>query len=276
VLDPSWQSPYVPSSAERHAHQRAVRRFAMRRAVPWIVALSAALVAALVVSAFTTPWLAVAALIAAAGGGWLITRSVLGTEHQGRALAETLLATFSPAGDEHAAQRLATIVDRLTASFGVDGMRARIVAEPGYNAALAPAASGALLVVSDALVADFELIELEGVIAHLLARHRLGVLGRLSLASVAGGSDEARRQLAGPGTTFRADEVAAATIRYPLGIAAALRRCAAQTPPAGSYFATDAYRQARWVWFDVAAERTVAELSDLDDPTLRAMALEEW
>ena len=74
---------------------------------------------------------------------------------------------------------------------------------------------------------------------------------------------------------YRADEVAAAAIRYPPGLAGALRRCAGQELPATSFFAGATYAQWRWIWFDMWSGRT-SDLSDLDDVELRARALEEW
>jgi len=72
------------------------------------------------------------------------------------------------------------------------------------------------------------------------------------------------------------DEVAAAAIRYPLGLAGALRKCSRQVVPAGSFFLTPNYDQGRWVWFDIWSDRKDSNLSDLDDVELRALALEEW
>ncbi len=155
-------------------------------------------------------------------------------------------------------------------------MSAFIVADPTYNAALVPDGSKFSLFVTSALMQDFELIELEGVVAHCLARQRLGLLERESLASVLTMGDEARAALAGSGQTYRADEVAAASIRYPLGLAGALRRCARQPVVSDSFFASSTYVNWRWVFFDCRSDRAQSDLSDLDDVELRARALEEW
>jgi len=64
----------------------------------------------------------------------------------------------------------------------------------------------------------------------------MGMLTRESVASAISMNDEVRRALAGTGTAYRADEVAAAAIRYPLGLAGALRKCASQELAATSYF----------------------------------------
>jgi hypothetical protein len=95
------------------------------------------------------------------------------------------------------------------------------------------------------------------------------------VASVAVSSDESRRALAGQGLAYRADEVAAAAIRYPPGLAGALRRCAGEHLSSSSFFAGPTYAQWRWIWFNIWSGRA-SDLSDLDDVELRARALEEW
>ncbi|MGH9019833.1 MAG: hypothetical protein ACRDV0_02305 [Acidimicrobiales bacterium] len=275
VLDPTWRSPYTPSGAERHANHRAVRAFAVRRRVPRAIAVGIICVA-LVVGVVVWPWLPVLAAAIALAYAWDFRRALTRDEHQGRALGPLLRERLSAGGTPTDATRLTTVIDRLSATFGVDRVGARVVADATYNAALVPDDAGFTLIVTDALMSDLELIELEGVVAHCLARHRLGLIERQSLASVVSATPEARAELAGVGATYRADEVAAASIRYPLGIAAALRRCAAQAPVAGSYFTSSDYDAQRWIWFDVHADRAEADLSDLDDAELRARALEEW
>ena len=73
-----------------------------------------------------------------------------------------------------------------------------------------------------------------------------------------------------------ADEVAASSIRYPLGLAGALRKCAERPVPNDSFFASAAYAKCRWIWFDIWSDRPTRDLGDLDDVELRALALEEW
>jgi hypothetical protein len=187
-----------------------------------------------------------------------------------------MLDQFKAGGTNEDRQRLGIVLDRLSATFGVDAVSALIVDEPGYNAALVPNGTKYSLFVTNALMSDFELIELEGVVAHCLARERLGLLTRESVASAMSMNDESRRQLAGVGAAYRADEVAAAAIRYPLGLAVALRKCAGQVLPATSYFRSVSYAQSRWIWFNIWSDRAASDLSDLDDAELRALALEEW
>ncbi|MDE3106669.1 MAG: hypothetical protein KGJ42_00755 [Acidobacteriota bacterium] len=275
VLDPTWQNPYAPAAHERHTHAAAVRRFALKRRLPQtiVVGVVALALVALVAMAW---WLALLGLLVAALYAYDLRRVVMAYDRRGHTLAARMRDEFKVATNDTHRQRLATVLDRLAATFGVDDVTPLIVVDEGYNAALVPDASGYVLFVTSAVMEDFELIELEGVVAHCLARQRLGLLARESVASVVSMSNESRRALAGDGATFRADEVAAATIRYPLGLAGALRRCARQVLPAGSFFTSPTYDQWRWIFFDVASDASASDLSSLDDVELRARALEEW
>ena len=264
----------MPSGAERHANVVALRRYAVRRRLPATIAV-AVVVLALVALVVVSYWLAIAGVVVAVVYAWDLRRSLVGIEAQGHRLGVTMRETFSVAGTSSDRARLDTILERLTATFGVDGVETVIFDDPVYNAALVPSGSGLSFFVSVAALNDFELIELEGVVAHCFARHRLGLLERQSVAAVSNLSDEARRELSAPGSAYRADEVAAAAIRYPLGLAGALRRCAEQAVPAGSFFADSRFAQWRGVFFNPASGRGT-DLSDLDDVSVRAAALEEW
>ncbi len=275
MLDPTWQSPYAPSAGERASHTHAVRSFALRRKLPQTIAVSV-VVLALFVSVVVSPWFAVVGVIVGALYAYDLRRALGRFEGRASALAPSLAAAFKAGGTAKDHLRLVTVIDRLAATFGVDSVIASIIEDPTYNAALVPSEQGYSLFVTSAAMSDFELIEIEGVVAHLLARQRLGLLVRESLSALASLSDAARRELAGPGSAYRADEVAAAAIRYPLGIAGALRKCAHQSPIAASFFASAAYAQGRFIWFDFWSDRHQPDLSDLDDAELRALALEEW
>jgi hypothetical protein len=276
VLDPNWQNPYSPSMEERSHNQRVLRRFVVRRRLPWALAVAVAVVALVVLGIAVSPWLILVAVVFAVAFGFLGHRDLARYTERGRTLGASMLATFQPGGDATERLRLVTVLDRLAATFGVDNVSAFVVADQGYNAALVPDGVNFSLFVTTSIMQDFELIELEGVVAHCLARQRLGLLERESLASVVSLNDETRRSLAGVGKTYRADEVAAASIRYPLGLAGALRKCARQQVATDSFFSSSTYAQWRWVFFDQWSERTQSDLSDLDDVELRARALEEW
>ena len=274
VLDPNWQSPYSPTNAEKHHNQKVVRSFAMRKKLPQSIGVGV-VVLILVAGVIVAPWVPIVGIAVALLYGWDLRRSLVRYESKGLALGNLVLDQFQAGGTENDRLRLATVMDRLAATFGVDAVNIYIVSDPGYNAALVPTGPGLSFFVTDALMRDFELIELEGVVAHCLARHRLGLLLRESVASVAVTSDESRRALAGQGLAYRADEVAAAAIRYPPGLAGALRKCAGENLSSTSFFAGSTYAQWRWIWFNVWSDRA-SDLSDLDDVELRARALEEW
>ncbi len=275
VLDPNWQSPYVPSATEREANRTAVRRFAWRRRIPATVVV-AVVVIALMIGFVISPWLLVAGGVVGAVYGWDLYRSFERLERTGAGVGDGVRDQTREGGSDHDRQRLATVVDRLSATFGVDGVRAVIIDDAGFNATLMRRDGGLVLYVTSALLRDFELIELEGVVAHCLARQRLGLVERQCIAASVSTDDATRRALAGVGQCYRADEVAAAAIRYPLGLAGALHRCADQEVAEGSYFATAAFQMTRWSWFNPFADRSTSDLGDLDDPQLRSLALEEW
>ncbi len=275
MLDPSWVSPYAPTTAERHRHAVVMRSYALRRRLVATVAAGAAVAALVVLAVALSPWLWLAAVLVGALYAIDLRRVVAGYATRAQGAAEALLARFARDEDPIARERLVTLVDRLSATFGVEAVRAEVVSDGGYNAALVPGPGGYVMVATSALVQDFALIEMEGVVAHCLARERIGVLERECVAAL-DLTGEAARALAGPGETFRADEVAAATIRYPLGIADALRRCRAQSVPAGSFFLDEAFDGWRWVFFNPWSDRREGVPSDLDDPEVRARALEEW
>ncbi len=275
VLDPNWHSPYVPSPLERHNNQRAVRRFVLRRKLPQTI-LVGVLSLALIVGVVVMAWLPALGVVLAAFYAWDLRRSLRRYEKKASTLGAAILGHFQAGGTSSDRQRLVTVLDRLSATFGVDDISAFIVDDPGYNAALVPNGTVLSFFVTNAMMRDFELIEIEGVVAHCMARQRLGLLTRESVAALTNVSEELKRTLAGVGAAYRADEVAAAAIRYPQGIAEALRKCARQQPGSSSFFASTAYAQWRWVFFDIWSDRSTPDLSDLDDVELRALALDEW
>src|SRR5665213_885860 len=249
VLDPSWQSPYSPTNAEKHHNQKVVRSFAMRKKLPQSIGVGI-VVLLLVVGVIVAPWVPLVGIAVALLYGWDLRRSLVRYESKGLTLGNLVLDEFKTGGTEKDRLRLATVMDRLAATFGVNAVSIYIVSDPGYNAALVPTGPGLSFFVTDALL-------------------------RESVASVAVTSDESRRALAGQGLAYRADEVAAAAIRYPPGLAEALRKCAGQNLPSTSFFAGSTYAQWRWIWFNIWSGRA-GDLSDLDDVELRARALEEW
>jgi len=217
-------------------------------------------------------------LLALAVGVFLFfSRRLWRAESDATRIGHDLVARFQPGGSSRDRARLNTIVERLAATFGLDHVSCFVVNDPVANAALLRSEGAYVLLVTDTLLDTFELIELEGVVAHLMARERLGLLDRRTLAVTAPGlSDEARRSLAGNGLAYRADEVAAAAIRYPLGLSGALARSLAGPVPAQSYFATPAFQRERWVWFNPHVDGQALEDFDVDHPLVRSRALAEW
>jgi len=275
VLDPTWQNPYAPSPAERQSHLDAARRYALKRSMPVAYAVGALALVALV--GLAVSWLFLfLALALGVVAVMVVRRASSRYEERAANLGAEVLAAFTTGGTSKDRQRLMTVLDRLTATFGVDEVSAFIVEDASYNAALVPNGQNFAFVVTSAMMREFELIELEGVVAHCLARQRLGILTRESISAVGNVSSSLRRDVAGSGLTYRADEVAAAAIRYPLGLAGALRKCARQVPTSSSFFASAQYDKWRFIWFDVWSDRQTPDLADLDDVELRALALEEW
>ena len=276
TLDPTWQSPYAPSKDERESHRKAVVTATVKGLQVRGAIAGAVVVALIAVSVVVQPFAIVAALLVAGLFGYDAYRQISSAESKGDRLGDLMLAAFAPGGSPVERRRLITVLDRLAATFGVNSVSAFIVADATYNAALVPSGDSYALYVTSALMRDFELIELEGVVAHLMARHRLGVLSREAASAVMNLTPSKRLTLAGSGVAYRADEVAAAAIRYPLGLASALRKCARQVVSVDSFFASPTYDQWRYVFFDMHSDRRENDIADLDDVELRAMALEEW
>jgi len=246
----------------------------MRKKLPESIGVGV-VVLLLVAGVVVAPWVPLVGIAVALAYGWDLRRSLVRYEAKGLALGNLVLDQFKVGGTEKDRLRLATVMDRpgrhLRRRRHQDLYRER----PAYNAALVPTGSGLSFFVTDALMRDFELIELEGVVAHCLARHRLGLLLRESLASVAATSDESRRALAGQGLAYRADEVAAAAIRYPPGLAGALRSVPERTSRAPRFSPARRTRSGAGSGSTSGAidQRTSVILDDVE---LRARALEEW
>jgi Zn-dependent protease with chaperone function len=180
---------------------------------------------------------------------------------------------------EGTAPRVENLVEGLCVTFGVGHPPLYVVEDPRVNLTVVHASSGPAMVVTRGLLDTLDLMELEGVVAHGLAHLRLDDVRRGTISASLPrvfGSDAMRHRLAGRGRLLRADEVAAATVRYPVALATVLERCAQQPPPAaGSLFASDRFTRTRWIWFDpIPADRD--DLDEVDAPSVRAQVLAEW
>ncbi len=252
-----------------------MRRFAFRRRLPHTIVVGVVVALSFIGAAFEI-WLPLVGVALAGLYVYDLRRTMATFADRARTLAGSIVARCGEGGDAKERARLATVLDRLAATFGVDAVRAQIVEDSTYNAALVPDRDGLTLVVTTAVMSDFELIELEGVVAHCLARERLGLVERQSLAAVCALGAEASRTLAGVDLAYRADEVAAASIRYTLGLAAALDRCAKQRPRADSFFSSPDFDRWRWVFFNQWSDQRGPGDGSLDNAAVRSRALEEW
>ncbi len=221
--------------------------------------------------------LALGIAIAVAGfvlGGLIVALGLLA----GPVHVERLLGAIPvPEGRE---PRVENLVEGLCAVFGVAHPPLFVVEEPRVNLAMVATPLGAVMVVTRGLLERLDLIELEGVVAHGLAHLRLDDVRRGTLAATLPsvlGNDTIRHRLAGRGRLLRADEVAAVTVRYPLGITAVLDRCQTDPPPAASsLFASERFARTRWLWFDPMPGTATDTIDELDAPSVRAQALAEW
>jgi len=277
VLDPTWVSAYSPSLAERDENVRAIKKHVVRSQRPALVVAGSLVILGPVLSVVGIAWyVTLVCVVAGLGLAVNVLRVIGQLSKESGAVASDIVSTMEPGGTPVQRQRLLTIVDRLNATFGLNDVSCFVVKEPVYNAALVPNGRGVSLFVTSGLMNDFELIELEGVVAHLFARQRLAQMPRRVAAVNVTGSARRAADLAGAGTTYRADEIAAAAIRYPNGLASALARMANQSVPKDSYFAHADYARNRWVWCNVMTGLSGETIDDLDNPSVRSRALLEW
>jgi hypothetical protein len=275
VLDPTWQSPYSATTDERDGRENALRRLAVRQAtIGGVVGALAATVA--VIAGY---WIVSLAAVALSALFAVVVLQRSARQVDGALdLAASLITRFEVGGTPNDRLRLSTIVERLSATFGLDSVACMVVSDPAPNATLLVDRNGYSLLVTTGMMDNAELIELEGVVAHCMARQRLGYL-QLSAATAAHANATPVSRLFDrlcPDYAFRADEVAAVTIRYPVGLAGALRRCEAATVPSGSYFTSEAFRAERVVWFDPYVDGRDAADGERNVAGVRAAALEEW
>lgn len=181
---------------------------------------------------------------------------------------------------------LANLVEGLCATFGVPRPRLWLVDDPVPNAcALGRQPTSALLVVTTGLLDRLGLIETEGVVAHELAhvkRHdtavsEMAVVVLYPLVRMTG-SDRLVHGALGRGREYRADEVAAATVRYPPGLHDALEALGrGPTPVPGSVFTGRRWAATRWLWIDpMVGARDASLEGELDATAVRSAALAEW
>lgn len=188
--------------------------------------------------------------------------------------------------DAGSVPRVATLLEGLCATFGVPQPSLSLIADPVRNAAIVSRKGEATLVLTSGLVETLSLVEMEGVVAHLLARQRLAAVHRSTfgagLAIILGPLGRRpgiAHALTGAAGLFHADEIAAVTVRYPVGLATALGSMAqGPLPTKGSLFSSPIYDATRWLFIDPSIGRRTPheELGDVDATGVRRAALEEW
>src|ERR1700722_7468326 len=112
VLDPNWRSPYSPTNAEKHANQKVVRSFALRKKLPQTIGV-AVVVLALIIGVVAAPWLPLAGIAIALLYAWDLHRSLARTEARGLTLGNLVLDQFKAGGTDKDRLRLTTVMDRL-------------------------------------------------------------------------------------------------------------------------------------------------------------------
>jgi heat shock protein HtpX len=188
--------------------------------------------------------------------------------------------------DDEDEPRLANVVEGLCATLGVPRPRLWVVDDPVPNAcALGRQPANALLVVTTGLLDGLGLIETEGVVAHELAHVKRHDTAVSEIAAVVlyplvriTGSDRLVHAAVGRGREYRADEVAAAAVRYPPGLRDALEMLGRGPAPApGSVFTGRRWAATRWLWVDpMVGARDATVEGAIDATVVRSAALAEW
>lgn len=181
--------------------------------------------------------------------------------------------------------RVEVLLDALAASFGVTIPSITILEDPVINAGMYGTRLAPTIVLTSGLLNALDLIELEGVLAHFLAHERLDAVQRGSagaglalLLGPIGRREKTAHRLTGRGRLYEADEIAALTIRYPKGLAAALAKMeVGPLPSQQSFFASVYYSPLRWLFLDPSILRRSDDevLGDLDATSVRRRALGE-
>ena len=185
-----------------------------------------------------------------------------------------------------AVPRIDSLVDVLCATFGVAPPVVTMIDDPVLNAALVERKGAMTMMLTTGLLEELSLVELEGVLAHLLSRQRLDAVTRGSvgaglalLLGPIGRKPSVAHRLTGVGSLFRADEIAAVTVRYPTGLAEALRKMAGgPLPTKESFFSTRSFLAVRWLFVDPSIARRSAQeaFGDVDATSVRLSSLDEW
>ena len=258
--------------AEVHRNRRRARSLCL------VAGLVPALVLGVVLGVVAGP------IVGAVVGAVLLVGVALVLWPSATALALRLIGGRRLEEDEE--PQLANLVEGLCATFGVPRPALQLVDDRVPNACtLGRTPSDAVLVVTTGLLDRLGLIEMEGVVAHELAHVKRGdtVVASVAVGLVApwialGASDRLLHRALGSGREYRADQVAASTVRYPPGLHDAL--VAIEHGPApleGSHFTGRRWMMTRWLWIDpMVGARQAPVTGELDATSVRVAALAEW
>jgi len=206
--------------------------------------------------------------------------------HAPTMVVAALQARPVPAGG---AARLDNVVDGLCATMGLGPPALLVVEHRVPNAmALGRSPSASMLVVTSGLLDVLDVVALESVVAHELVHVKRGetavsgaaVVSAALLSWIVPRPAELVHRWMGRGRELAADRRAAATVRYPPGLEAALVTMAGEPnghegwPPGRGRMAAST----RWLWIDpmVGIRGTVGLEGNLDATEVRAAALAEW
>ncbi len=181
--------------------------------------------------------------------------------------------------------RVDAILGGLSVTMGVTTPLISLLVDEVPNAAIISVDGAPTVVLTTGLLDVLSVVQLEGVLGHLLAHERLDAVERgtagAGIALLLGplGRSEARaRRLIGRDRLFQADEVAALAVRYPPGLAGALKIMEqASSPVPGSFFVSPTYATLRWLFVDPSIGRRAASdsIGDVDATAVRRLVLEE-
>lgn len=259
------------SQAEVHANRRRAR----------LLAGSGALVPALVVGVLLG--VAVSGLVGLAAAVVVFLAGTAGVLRLATPVALALIGARPVSEGELV--RLENLVDGLCPTFGVRKPTLMVLDDPVPNACcVGGSPDPGVLVVTTALAAALDLIELEGVVAHELAHLKRAdaVVSAVAMTVLApitwlSGSDRLLHRVLGPGRELCADRVAVLAVRYPPGLGAALEKFEASGEPGPeSFFSGRRLAMSRWLWVDPSiGRRQELVLGDLDRTGVRVRALAE-
>lgn len=270
IAHPDVEGPLSHIDAERTANQRwAGWSYLVVGVVIGLIFAAFASIASPIAGAIVFPLIVVVSV-------WRLRRS---------APRAVIRAIGAAPVEEGSAPRVATLLEGMSATVGVATPEVRVLIDDIPNAAALGAPEGPVIVLTTGVVNALSVVELEGVLAHLLSHQRTGsnVRGTMGAGlALLGGpltrSAARSHKLIGRGRLLRADEVGVLATRYPPGLASALSKMEhAPLPQPGSFFASDFYATLRWLFVDPSIGRRALtdEVGDTDATGVRRRVLDE-